>query len=906
LLRLKSFYINYYIRFCKSYFMEKRILYSTIKIFLCACLYINFQCAPELSFGQTVYDSVTTGGLKYTLLEVTANKNDMYTPDADQDVIEKVQPMYPRAIMTFWHSTFSTPADPMIITGDPFAGTGYVSAFPRGTIDRAMFSGSVEQNRPWETKVGTRDALSPNFDVKVACTYDQVSRLLTVRVTGTSLVTLTGNWRINAFVVEDSISSGLSSLYNQKNFYNPTGTASHATGSPSYFIGAGNPITSGSLYSHMHVARAILCPGGDIWGEAAFSNPTSGTSVTKTYTYTIPVSYVAKNMKVIGLVEKYGATTTDRAVENAIEVRVPAAPVLFTGGHSQSMSICQDAGASSINSLAAVSDTYVGHTVNWSLVSGPFHGTASATYSTTSTGGVLTPSGLTYTPATAYSGMDTFKIRVADGTDVDTTTIYVTVTPAPSAISGSLSICPGGTSTLSSSPSGGTWTSSATSIVSIGSTSGMANGIATGTSSITYTITGGCSTTAIATVSAAPSAGTITGTTSICIASSATLSSSVSGGTWSSGATGIATVGSATGTVTGVAVGTAVISYTATTSCGTATSTYTVSIISAPSAGTISGSSTLCTGATTTLTSSSGGGTWSSSATGTATVGSATGVVSGIAAGTVTISYSVTSSCGTVTATFIVTVTVAPSAGTITGASSVCEGATTTLSSTMPGGMWSSGTTGVATIDATTGVVTGVSPGTTAISYSIGGMCGTATATYIISVNPMPDAGTITGPASVCEGQTITLSNTIAGGTWSGSNANATVSSTGMVTGVTAGAIDISYTVTNSCGSASATSAITVIAAASCPVVAPLTEHSNSLTIYPNPASNELHVSVSQTGITGYNEIDITNIVGKTMLRIALKNGDNTFTIASFPSGIYLIEVTSAKGEKVVKKIVKE
>jgi hypothetical protein len=84
-------------------------------------------------------------------------------------------------------------------------------------------------------------------------------------------------------------------------------------------------------------------------------------------------------------------------------------------------------------------------------------------------------------------------------------------------------------------------------------------------------------------------------------------------------------------------------------------------------------------------------------------------------------------------------------------------------------------------------------------------MTGTATVTIL----PLPTAGTISGPTSVATGSVITLTDGTSGGTWSSSNTHATVGSTGVVTGVSAGSVTISYAVTNSCGTAYATHAIT-------------------------------------------------------------------------------------------------
>ena len=121
---------------------------------------------------------------------------------------------------------------------------------------------------------------------------------------------------------------------------------------------------------------------------------------------------------------------------------------------------------------------------------------------------------------------------------------------------------------------------------------------------------------------------------------------------------------------------------------------------------------------------------------------------------------------------------------------SVCVGASTTLSDSASIGVWSSASTGIATVGSSTGVVTGVGAGTTHISYSIGACYSTA----VVSVNASPSA--INGNPAVCQGTTTSLSDATSGGTWSSSSSNATVNSTGTVTGATVGTATISYTST--------------------------------------------------------------------------------------------------------------
>ena len=105
---------------------------------------------------------------------------------------------------------------------------------------------------------------------------------------------------------------------------------------------------------------------------------------------------------------------------------------------------------------------------------------------------------------------------------------------------------------------------------------GHSTGVAAGTATITYTVAG-VPVTAGVTVNPLPVAGTISETDAVCIGSSITLSSTVSGGVWTAG-NAITTVGSATGVVTGAAIGSDMITYTVTNSCGTSATTKNIAV----------------------------------------------------------------------------------------------------------------------------------------------------------------------------------------------------------------------------------------------------------------------------------------------------------------------------------------
>lgn len=374
---------------------------------------------------------------------------------------------------------------------------------------------------------------------------------------------------------------------------------------------------------------------------------------------------------------------------------------------------------------------------------------------------------------------------LVNGLSVGTTTIsytigscaataVVTVNSTPVAITGTLSVCETFTTQLSDATGGGVWSSTPATTATISGT-GLVTGVAAGTATISYSISG-CAATAIVTVNTQPAA--ITGALGVCNSFTTQLSDATAGGTWTSVTTTVATI-DATGLVTGVGLGTSVISYT----LGSCAATATVTVNSQPVA--ITGTLTVCATFTTQLSDATSGGVWSSTPATTASI-SGTGLVTGVAAGTATISYDI-SGCAV---TAIVTVNTQPAA--ITGSLAVCQGLTTQLSDATTGGVWTSGTTGVATIDAA-GLVTGLATGTSLISYTLG----TCAATAVVTVQPLPVA--ISGTKTVCVGSTTSLSDATGGGTWSASNGNATVSGTGLVTGVTAGTDVITYTIGTGC-----------------------------------------------------------------------------------------------------------
>lgn len=223
--------------------------------------------------------------------------------------------------------------------------------------------------------------------------------------------------------------------------------------------------------------------------------------------------------------------------------------------------------------------------------------------------------------------------------------------------------------------------------------------------------------------------------------------------------------------------------------------------------------------------------TWTSSTTAAATINSA-GLATGVAAGSSTI----TAALNGVTGTAALTVTAAtappptltsisvtpPTASVAVGATqqytataTYSDNTTQNITSTAT---WTSGATATATVNAS-GLATGVAAGSTTITASLSGVSGTAQITVtsssptktITSIAVTPNNASFatgsteqfTATATYSDGSTGDVSSTA---TWTSSNTSvATISSSGLATGVASGSTTISAALNGVTGSTSAT-----------------------------------------------------------------------------------------------------
>ncbi len=380
-----------------------------------------------------------------------------------------------------------------------------------------------------------------------------------------------------------------------------------------------------------------------------------------------------------------------------------------------------------------------------------------------------------------------------------------------------------------------------------------------------------------------PTVAAITGTTALCAGSTTTLSNSVAGGVWSSSNVAVATVNSF-GVVTGISGGTVTISYTLSNGyCATAANAV-VTVNALPELTANTGTSIVCAGSTTVLSNSVTGGVWSSSNTLVATVNSS-GVVTGISGGTSAISYTVSNTYCTNTTTTVVTVNTVSTVTAITGNTTVEVGLTTTLSNTNSGGVWSSSNYSLAPIDAV-GVVTGIAAGNVTISYTVTNSSGCISSVFAnVTINPSAIRAIkpeITGSNSVCVGSNSTLTSSIAGGVWSSSNSSiATINSSGVVNGISAGTAVISYTITIGSSTSVATFTVVVSPMIPVPVVSNTTPFCiGSNTEFSTNVSGGLW-SVGDTNIVKINSLGIVKAIASGTSEIIYTIPNNIFCYSS-------------------------
>jgi len=160
-------------------------------------------------------------------------------------------------------------------------------------------------------------------------------------------------------------------------------------------------------------------------------------------------------------------------------------------------------------------------------------------------------------------------------------------------------------------------------------------------------------------------------------------------------------------------------------------------------------------------------------------------------------------------------------------------------------------------------------------------------------------AGTISGTDSVCPGQTVSLSESVTGGIWSTSNFTVSdITSSGLAKGLVPGRDTILYSVSNRCGLVYTYFPFYVRAYTACHTgINALASGSDQLELHPNPAKNELYLSLDEN-ITS---VTIKNILGQRVYARRFDAPQVQLDLSGLPSGIYIVSVNNQLVRKLIK-----
>jgi len=187
---------------------------------------------------------------------------------------------------------------------DPMANSAYdagigalIGGYPSGCVDRK--SNDIDPTDFEATYQDRINDVSP-ADVGISATYNASTRQVDINVSSTFAANLTGDFRLNAVLVEDDV-TGTTSTYAQTNYYSSSSQNIPLVGAGLNWQTAANPVPA-SLMHYNFVGRDIL---GGFDGQPGSVPSTVSASTTYNYTfnYTLPAAWDDTKIRVIGMLQ---------------------------------------------------------------------------------------------------------------------------------------------------------------------------------------------------------------------------------------------------------------------------------------------------------------------------------------------------------------------------------------------------------------------------------------------------------------------------------------------------------------------------------------------------------------------------------------------------------------------------
>jgi hypothetical protein len=259
-------------------------------------------------------------------------------------------------------------------------------------------------------------------------------------------------------------------------------------------------------------------------------------------------------------------------------------------------------------------------------------------------------------------------------------------------------------------------------------------------------------------------------------------------------------------------------------------------------------------------------------------------------------SYTVIATIGSCTTSAMINVTVNALPTAVASASTICDGQTLFLTGTSSATSytWTGPASFSSTVQSPSIALAGtVNAGSYILTVSdVNGCVNTVSVTAV--VNPLPVVTLSLTQNMVCvNGGSFTLSGeTPAGGTWNGSGVSGN-SFDPSIAGTGTFVITYSYTDGNGCN-ATANDSMMVDACLGVNTLA-----KENVQVYPNPAANEIIVSLATTP-NGVVKGEIINSLGQVVNTFEIKEQSGRINISTLEAGIYVLRLTS--GDNVMHK----
>jgi len=241
-----------------------------------------------------------------------------YCPRAPIIYRKTVEPVYPNTIFAAIHT-----GDAMAITESREFTNAYVVGVPCGFVDRKKLANDAAIDyspEEWLNLINQTDHEFNPAVLNVYNYYDAATGDWKIDVVADFVFNMTGNFRLNCYILEDSL-KGTGSSWEQRNFFNGGASDPYRE-----LQGAGDPIPQ---YYHNHVVRKML---GGSWGQSGIipSQVNKGDRYVFSKTFKPDSKWKLSQLHVVGILQLYDSDKLKRQVLNSVE-----APLSYATGTDQ-------------------------------------------------------------------------------------------------------------------------------------------------------------------------------------------------------------------------------------------------------------------------------------------------------------------------------------------------------------------------------------------------------------------------------------------------------------------------------------------------------------------------------------------------------------------------------------------